>query len=91
MRKVKGESMKELSGEDSGTLYFPTLCIDGEELPEAKEWKVGKTYVVTLKLKMSGMSQRATKGGKTKGHFDFDIVAVDPKGEAPAEKKTRYT
>lgn len=93
MRKVKGESMKGMDAEIASSMYYPTICLDNEVLPEGKDWKVGKTYRVVLDLKMSGMSQRQSRDGKERGHYDFDIVGIDPQGEAKGskEKPKRYT
>lgn len=34
-----------------------TLNITSDELPEMKDWKVGETYEVTMKVKMTGMRE----------------------------------
>lgn len=31
----------------------PTLSVDAEDLPEIKEWSVGKTYTMVVKAKMT--------------------------------------
>ena len=70
-------------------LYFPTFEIDTEHLPEAKEWKVGKTYKVTLRVKQTGLSMRKSKDGKERGSASFDIVGIASGGESKS-KNSRY-
>lgn len=36
---------------------YPTIRLDLETLPEAKDWKVGQTYRVEMEIKMVGISQ----------------------------------
>ncbi len=91
MRKIKGESEKELMSEGSTAIYYPTVCIDSEEFPEAKDWEVGETYLVVMELRFSGKSERMNKGGKTTGHYDFEITGIDTsKGKAKKDKPKRY-
>lgn len=95
MRDIKPESSKDLYGPDSvydakaadKKIYYPTTSFDNKTLPEGSNWKVGKTYIVTLKLTMRGISQRKGRDGIERGNYDFDIVGIDPTGEAkPAAK-----
>lgn len=69
---------------------YPTLYIGIEHLPEAKDWKVGKTYKVTFHLKQTGISQRKGRDGKEYGSADFDIIGIEVHGKAKGEVK-RYT
>lgn len=92
MRKITPESPKEKYGEMSSpssqtakTIY-PSTNFDNKTLPEAADWKVGKTYRVTLDIKMRGISHREGGDGKARGNYDFDIVGVDVTGEAPKGK-----
>lgn len=36
---------------------YPTFRMDLEFLPEAKDWKVGQSYEITMNVKMIGLSQ----------------------------------
>ena len=92
MRKIKPETMKEAYGPMDGmspdkAVILPSVCFDNNTLPEGKDWDVGKVYRVTLDLQMTGISQRKGRDGVERGHYDFDIAAIDPTGEAPKEKK----
>lgn len=95
MRTIKPESSKELWGDSpmdaksaEKKIYYPTTNFDNKTLPEASKWEVGKTYRVTLDLKMNGMSNRKGRDGVERGNYDFDIVAVDPVGEQKPEPKS---
>jgi hypothetical protein len=59
------------------TDYKPTIYIDSKQLPAVKDWKVGETYVVVLKIKMTGMHEREDKSVSG----DFQIEKVTPKDE----------
>ena len=51
---------------------FPHVTMRHEFFPETKKWEVGKEYIVTLKLKMTGLSI-----SKFSNESDFDIIGVD--------------
>ena len=90
MRKVTPEKMDGMVPETSQP-YYPSFHISTDHLPEAKKWEVGKTYMITLKVKQTGFSMRQGRDKKEQGHADFDIVGIDPQGEAKGDKPTRYT
>lgn len=93
MRAVKGMKAKEMYGEISkpSEVIFPNVSIPLTVIPEAKDWKVGKTYEITLRLKQTGMHMNKAASGD-RGAAQFDIVGVAPHGEATktkaAKKKT---
>lgn len=95
MRDIKPESADERWGMDvapsnsKAKVYYPTTCFDNKTLPEAADWEPGKTYTVTLKLKMTGISIRKDDKGKDRGDYNFDIVGVDPKGEVTEKKPVK--
>ncbi len=60
----KGESKK----------VFPTLRLQHDFFPEAKEWKVGKKYEVKLILKQTGLSI-----SKFQNDSEFEIVGFEGK------------
>lgn len=84
-RKTKEMNLKELSPRGS---MRPHLHLSFEDLPEAKNWKVGETYEVGLKVKQTAMHQEeGTEGGAS-----FEIVGVmveksNPKPKRYGEKK----
>lgn len=92
MRKIKPETYKEMGLEMSkpNTPYYPSVGFDANTLPEAKDWKVGKTYDIGLRIVMRGQSQRKGRDGKEHGNFDFDIIGVEIEGEVKG-KNSRYT
>ena len=92
MRAIKGKDWKksEMSAMPMDSMSYPHFSIGLEHLPEAKDWKVGKTYMITLKAKQSGMHMSKSKDGKEHGSVEFDVMGIDPKGEAKGEKPKRY-
>lgn len=92
MRKVKPETYKEMGMEISSpkAAIYPSVSFDGKTLPEAKDWKVGKIYEISLNIKMTGTSQRKSRDGVERANFDFDIVGIDSEGEVKG-KVGRYS
>ncbi len=56
--------------------FPPSLCLDSRQLPEVKDWKVGQTYEVSLKIKQTSMSTSEREGGESRTHADFVIEAI---------------
>lgn len=82
MRTIKGKSYSRMYGPMVGPekerLIFPHLDIDLEYLPEARKWKNGNTYEVTLRI-----TQRSIREDERSGSAGFDIVGVSVAGEKP--------
>ena len=80
LRKIKPKSESDMFGpskKQEDKKIFPHFSIDNTHLPEAKDWEVGKEYLVTLKLKMTGFSN-----SRFQKNSEYDIVGIDPKGKA---------
>lgn len=96
MRKIEGKKVGKDGvypemAEMKGDTIFPTFYISIEHLPEAKDWPMGKTYDVTLRLRMTGINIRKHEGkDKDMGDANFEIVGIDSKGEVKGSPK-RYT
>lgn len=88
MRKITPEKNKNHETMAMPREMYPYFSISLKHLPEAKSWKVGKTYLLTLKLKQTGLSIR-DNGEKENGDVTFDIVGVESKGESKGQTK-RY-
>ncbi len=48
---------------------FPRLCVDDTQMSEVRDWEVGNTYMLKIKVKM------------TKKEVDTDIDGTDTDGE----------
>lgn len=60
----------------------PTLHLDETDLPEIRDWKVGETYTVVLKVKQTGLHKGdMMDGGKGKFSADFKVESVSVEGE----------
>lgn len=57
---------------------FPRFNIETKHLLEAKDWKIGEEYTVTLKLKMTGLSVHERDNGTEFGNADFEIRGINP-------------
>lgn len=65
--------------------YPSTVDIKATQLPEMKDWKIGETYDVMLKLKMRSMSEGGYDG-KQPFRGTFEIVGSGkPETESAAE------
>ena len=81
MRKIKPEEEKYMEsgpvighpkkGKEPVKIY-PRLRLEHKFFPEAKNWKVGKTYRVELELKMTGLSI-----AKFQNDSEFDIIGFE--------------
>jgi len=61
---------------------YPNISIDLNTLPEAKKWEVENEYVVTLKLRMTGIRMSKSKDiydMEYNNNASFDIIGVDVK------------
>lgn len=96
MREIKGkkigkDGMYPEMAERKGDVVYPTFYISIEHLPEAKAWKIGSTYDVTLRVKQTGVNIRRNEGRKTDyGEANFEIVGIAPCGEVKTAAK-RYS
>lgn len=91
MRKIKGRKIGDngLLEERKGDVIYPSFFIDIKHLPEAKDWEIGETYDVTLRVRQTGLHVSRHEGRKEDiGEATFEIVAINPHG--PTEEKKRY-
>ena len=88
MASKKGDrteiDMGKLSSVVEGkTHHYPSILhLDEGDLPEVKNWKVGKTYKVELEIKqikssMGGMSGPYDDSDKEKVHCEFEVVKAE--------------
>lgn len=89
MRKIKPKQDEYMVGGGVGPLkqgkskpIYPTISLGLEHIPEAKNWKVGKTYRIELELKMTGISQ-----GRYRNEAEFEVHGIEPESDADEEKE----
>ena len=63
---------------------YPTIRIDLEHIPEAKDWKVGKSYGIEMVVKMVGISQSRFDNS---AEFEIRKIGVEDAKEAEDEEK----
>lgn len=91
VRTIKGKSPKEMYGEmpsKASDKVYPRVDIPLDALPEAKDWKVGKTYDVLLRLTQTGMHMSKGSRGDN-GSASFDLVGIAPQGEVKQAKEAK--
>jgi hypothetical protein len=74
MKKLKGETFGntiEKSGIDKR--YLPSFNITGDDLPEIKDWKVGKMYEMKIKVRMESLNSREER---TSAEFKIDSLEL---------------
>ena len=59
----------------SKVLYFPNFELKQSDIPESKDWEVGKRYSVEMMLEMTSMEVR--KGKEPTVRFDLVGVKVE--------------
>ncbi len=87
MRKIKPEKIEKAEATlDAPREYYPHLGISLEHLPEARDWKIGETYCVTLEVKQTGLEIHESKHGKG-GHASFDITGIEVEKKAKSREE----
>lgn len=88
MRNIKPKQDQYLVGSPSSGMkkgkskpIYPTVRIDLDHLPEAKDWKVGTTYHLEMDVKMTGLSQ-----GRFDNSAEFEIRKI---GTEDAEEQSK--
>jgi len=95
IREIKGKKIGKdglfpETSERKGDIIYPTFYIDIKNLPEAKEWEIGKEYEITLRIRQTGLSIRKNESSKEDyGNADFEIVGIGVHGEAPKKRYSR--
>lgn len=91
LRKVIGKKAKdfyEIERTSGDRIIYPKLELDLKNLPEAREYTIGKDYEVTLKLKFCHLSLYKKEGTNEEcGHAQFEIIGVQSHGESKKEQK----
>lgn len=69
----------------------PSITLDLDTLPEAKKWKVGESYEITLEVTMTGIktSQSANKNSydaQYNNNATFDITGVEVDDDSAEEE-----
>ena len=70
--------MKKLQGETFGIeeteakRYLPSFLITADDLPAVKNWDVGKTYELKIKVRMKSLTEQ-----EKKTRADLEIQAVE--------------
>lgn len=67
------ENHSKLEMSQSPQPYYPSFTVDAAQLPEAKKWKVGKTYQVMVEVKMSGSH---LKDNGRRECYDFKMMKL---------------
>lgn len=72
--KINGGFPNELIGSKKPTPQYPSISLPNDSMPELKDWRNGKEYTVTLRLRQTGVSDR-----KYDQHNDFEVIGYDVK------------
>lgn len=54
--------------------YFPTLNLKLTDIPEAKDWKIGGKYTISLQVEQTAIRQSKEKNGG--GDVTFEIKGI---------------
>lgn len=63
---------------------YPTVRLDLDTVPEAKDWKVGKTYGLEMVVKMVGLSQSRFDNS---AEFEIRKIGTEDAKESEDEEK----
>jgi hypothetical protein len=88
-RKIGKDGLYPEMAERKGDVVYPTFHIGIQHLPEAKDWKIGSTYDITLRVKQTGVHiSRNESSKKDIGDASFEILGIEPHGPAKKAAKT---
>lgn len=66
-------------GLESAEPYYPTLFVSSDDLPEVKDWEVGESYCIEVKVTMTGKNDYK---GAINGTFDIKkFCLADAEGD----------
>lgn len=87
----EAKTVKAVGAMMDGPVHYPSMLnLDEGDLKAVKNWAVGKTYKVKLKIKQVSSSMDNMPGNDTdKGtvHAKFEVVKAKVEDENPAEDK----
>lgn len=86
MRTVKPMQMKDMAMPSSGIM--PSLHIPLNNLPEAKDWKIGEKYTLAVEVKQTSIDKDSVRFEITKIGVEESDAAETP-SENKADKKTK--
>ena len=75
MRKITPKKRKDFLAESPEEPRYPKFSIDLEHLPEAEKYDIGKKYIITLELEMTGLNIEKKKSWN---NASFDITGIEP-------------
>ena len=70
LKKIEAHEHKATADEPKYTMYPPSFSVAGMQMPEIKNWEVGKRYVLVIEVEQKSKSKDEKEIRGT-----FDIVA----------------
>lgn len=67
---------EKISKPDNSYNPQPSLNLNEQILPEITDWKIGKTYTLTVEVKMTGIRHSEYGHDKGKASADFKITKI---------------
>lgn len=55
----------------------PTISLDSKCLPAIKDWKVGKTYEIHLKVRETSVHEDDLPDNKKQLHASFEVIKAE--------------
>lgn len=85
MRKVKPKQDEYVTGPalkaKKSEPRYPSMRLDLDTIPEAKNWKVGESYRIEVEVKMTGLSQ-----SRYDNSAEFEIRKIEADDEVGEDK-----
>lgn len=85
LRKIKPKTesyMVNASKKGESEPIYPRFSLDLDHIPEAKDWKIGETYNIEFKVKMTGLSQ-----SRFDNSADFEILEIETESDEDEKKE----
>ena len=74
MRYIKPMTWKEEMKSNDDEPRYPCVDFKVEDIPESKDWEVGKEYTLSLKVRMRSI----TDSIKGDDRVSFDVLGIEP-------------
>lgn len=85
MKTIKPEKMSNMDMPSEG--YYPHLDLSSDEIPQIKDWEVGKSYKIVLEVKQT--SKREDKDKKISACFEVRKVGVEDEAKKELINKVK--
>ena len=87
MTQLKTIKPKRIGMDRPEKSYYPSISFSSKNLPEIKNWQVGKTYRLIVEVKQTSM--RENENGEINAEFDIKKIATKESNQKNQELRNK--